>query len=257
MASFVDKVILITGASSGIGADAARHLARLHGAIALVGRDVPRLNQVADAIRAEKTACEPLVIVADVAKDGERIVRETIEHFGRLDVLINSAGIVLRDAAHTVDMDVYDRLMNVNVRGMIELTKYAVPWLEKTKGNILNVSSTSGLRAKPGSMTYCLSKAVVNQYTRCAALDLAPKGIRVNAIAPGATRTPIFETNGLTHAANAEQFFDSFKHTYPMGRVGEVSDTSNAIEFFTKESSSFLTGNILRVDGGALAGGQN
>lgn len=254
MASFADKVILITGASSGIGADAARHLARLHGAIALVGRDVPRLKQVADSIRAENSP-EPLVIVADVANDAERIVRETIEHFGRLDVLINSAGIVLRDAAHTVDMDVYDRLMNVNVRGIIELTKYAVPWLEKTNGNILNVSSTSGLRAKPGSMTYCLSKAAVNQFTRCAALDLAPKGIRVNAIAPGATRTPIFETNGLTHAANAEQFFDSFKHTYPMGRIGEVSDTSNAIEFLTKESSSFLTGNILRVDGGSLAGG--
>lgn len=254
MTTFATKVILVTGASSGIGADAARHLARLQGSLALVGRDVARLNQVADSIRADGSP-EPLMIVADVSKDAERIVHETVQHFGKLDILINSAGILIRDAADTVNMDDYDRLMNINVRSIIELTKYAVPWLEKTKGNILNVSSISGLRAKPGSMIYCLSKAAVNQLTKCAALDLAPKGIRVNAIAPGRTRTPIFETNGLLEAADSEIFFDHYK-VYPMGRVGEVSDTSNAIEFFIKESSSFLTGNILRVDGGALAGEQ-
>lgn len=254
--SFKNKVIIITGASSGIGADAARHLAKLGGRIALIGRNEQRLNDVAEQIKAANSP-EPLVIVADVSTDAQRIIDQTLAHFGRLNILINNAGICIRDSAQSVDLDDYDRLMDINVRSVVALTKLAVPHLEQTKGNILNVSSISGLRAKPGSMIYCMSKAALNQFTRCAALDLAPKGIRVNAIAPGGTRTPIFETNGLVSAENAEQFFDSFKNIYPLGRIGEVADTSNAIEFFTKEESSFLTGIIMRVDGGALAGEQH
>lgn len=247
------RVVLITGASSGIGADAARHLAKLKANVCLVGRDETRLNLVANQIRVDSSP-NPYVIVADITQDAMRIVSETTDHFGRLDVLMNNAGILIRDSAETIDLDNYDRLMNTNVRSMITMMKYAIPWLTLSKGNILNVSSISGLRAKPGSLTYCLSKAAVNQFTRCAALDLAPRGIRVNAIAPGAIRTPIFETSGEVSADNAQQFFDKYAKAYPVGRIGEVSDTSRAIEFLTNSESSFLTGIIMRVDGGALAG---
>lgn len=253
--SYTDKVILITGASSGIGADAARHLAKLGGKIALVGRNVNRLNGVAGEIRAANSP-EPLVIVADVSKDAQRIVDETINHFGKLDILINNAGIVVRDSVNAFDLTNYDSVMDTNVRSVVLLTSFAVPHLEKTKGNILNVSSASGLRPKPNVMTYSISKAALNQFTKCAALDLSSKGIRVNAINPVAIRTPIFETSGMVTADSANQFFDSFKDIYPVGRVGEVSDTSNVIEFLTKDSSSFLTGILMPVDGGALTAGK-
>lgn len=138
--SFTNKVILITGASSGIGADAAIHLAKKGASIALVGRNEQRANEVSEKIK-NSGAPTPLVIVADVTKDASRIIADTIAHFGKLDVLINNAGIVKRNTIENVDLADFDRVMNTNVRSVIELTKFAVPHLEKTKGNVLNVSS--------------------------------------------------------------------------------------------------------------------
>lgn len=252
--TFTDKVILITGASSGIGADAARHLAKLGGKVALVGRNEKRLNDVADQIKASESPA-PLVIVADVTVDSERIINETIQHFGQLNILINNAGILSQNNIETIDLADYDRVMNTNVRSVIALTKLAVPHLEKTKGNILNVSSAAGLRPKPNVLAYCISKSAISMFTKCAALDLAPKGIRVNAINPVAIRTPIFDNVGYV-AGDSNAFFDSFKNIYPVGRVGEVSDTSYAIEFLVCDSASFFTGVLLPVDGGALTAGK-
>lgn len=253
--NFESKVILITGASSGIGADAARHLAKLGGKIALVGRNEKRLNEVADDIKNSGSPA-PLTIVADVTQEAERIVTETVQHFGQLNVLINNAGIFSHNSADNIDLVDYDRVMDTNVRSIVELTKFAIPYLEKTKGNILNVSSASGLRVQPNSLVYCMSKAALNQFTKSAALDLASKGIRVNAINPVNIRTPIFQTGGGLTTADAEIFLDNFKNIYPVGRVGEVDDTSYAIQFLISDSASFFTGILLSVDGGALTAGK-
>lgn len=253
--SFTDKVILVTGASSGIGAHAAVHFASKGGKIAMVGRNEKRLNDVSNEIKTAGSP-DPLVIVADVTTDAERIITETINHFGKLDVLINNAGIISKNSIENVDMDEYDRIMNTNVRSLVQLSKLAVPHLEKTKGNILNVSSAAGLRVKPNNLVYCMSKSAVNQLTKSAALDLAPKGIRVNAINPVAIRTPIFETNFGTTPEQAQAFFDSFKTIYPVGRIGEVTDTSAAIEYLIGDTASFITGALFPVDGGALTAGK-
>lgn len=253
--SLTSKVILITGASSGIGADASRHLAKLGAKVALVGRNQERLNLVASQI-INAGSPAPLIIVADVTNDAERIINQTLQHYGQLNVLINNAGIYSSNSASDIDLMEYDRIMNTNVRSLVELTKLAVPHLEKTKGNILNVSSASGLRVQYYSYVYCISKAAVNQLTKSAALDLASKGIRVNAINPVNIRTPIFETGGGLSADEAVMFLDSFKNIYPVGRVGEVSDTSYAIEFLVKDCASFYTGLLLPVDGGALTAGK-
>lgn len=253
--NFANKTILITGASSGIGAHAAQHLAKKGAKVALVGRNEERLNLVSEQIK-NASSPVPLVIVADVTTDAERIITETINHFGQLDILINNAGIIARNSIENIDINEYDRLMNTNVRSVIQITKLAVPYLEKTKGNILNVSSAAGLRVKPNSLAYCISKAAINQLTKSAALDLAPKGIRVNAINPVAIRTPLFETGfGLT-PDQAKTFFDKFSTIYPVGRVGEVTDTTAAIEFLTSDTASFITGALFPVDGGALTAGQ-
>lgn len=253
--SFTNKVILITGASSGIGAHASQHLAEKGARIALVGRNQKRLNEVSDRIMSAGSPI-PLIIVADGSTEAERIISETINHFGKLDILINNAGVQSHNTVENIDLTEYDRIMNTNVRGVIQLTKSAIPHLEQTKGNILNVSSAAGLRVKPNLFAYCISKAAVNQLTKSAALDLAPKGIRVNAINPVVIRTSIFETGFGMTPEQVEAFYDSYKTLYPVGHVGTTADTSAAIEFLIGDSASFITGALFPIDGGALTAGQ-
>lgn len=176
--SFVGKVILITGAGSGIGAETAKHLASLGGYLAIVDCNSDRLNRVAEEIIAAGHPI-PFVIVADVTQDAGHIIYETIEKFGKLDVLINNVGIISATGLVNLDMADYDRVMNTNVRSSVVLTKLAAPYLEDSKGNIVNVSSITGTRARPARLAYSMSKAALNQFTRCIAVELGPRGIRV------------------------------------------------------------------------------
>lgn len=146
---FQGKVILVTGASSGIGAETAKLFSRLGGTLALIGRNQQRLQKVADEIIASSKddtsavlaqILPPLTICADMTSDCQRIMEQTINHFGRLDVLVNNAGINIEEKIMNASMEQFDRIFNTNVRSVIELTKLAVPHLEKTKGNIVNVS---------------------------------------------------------------------------------------------------------------------
>jgi len=190
--------------------------------------------------------------VADVSKDAKRIIDESIEYFGQLDVLVNNAGIFMTDTLEDINMSDYDRIMDTNLRSVVVLSNLAVPYLEKTKGNIVNVSSDAGIQPYGEYISYCISKAGMNQFTKCSAISLAKKGIRVNAINPGDVRTPIFESVGVTEE-NAGQFFEECAKQYLVGRVGEVSDTSAAIEYLA--SQPFINGILLPVDGGLTCTG--
>lgn len=246
---FSSKIILITGAASGIGAHAAIYLSQLGASVVLVDRHALKLSSVANKIRQSKLP-EPLEIVADVTEDTARIIDETINRFGKLDVLINNAAIAYNTEILGT-LDAFDHLMNNNVRSVLALTKLAVPHLERTKGNVINVSSIFSSVIVKNLTIYSMSKAVVDQFTKCAAVELAPKGIRVNSLRPGYIRTPIwyaFQSNPL----EIERFFDRVCRTQPIGRVGEVEDTSNAIAFLASDRASFITGHLLSVDGGKL-----
>lgn len=248
--SFSGKVVLITGASSGIGADAAVHLSKLGASVAIVGRDANKLNGVAKQIT-DAGAPEPLPIVADVTIDAERIIQSTIEKFGKLDVLVNNAGIVEVGSIGEVSVDSYDRIMNTNVRSVVVLTQLAVPHLIETKGNIVNVSSVASTTAVPTALAYCMSKAALDHFTRCVALDLGKKGVRVNSINPAVIITPIFKTIGVPEEGYPE-IIKKISEKYPLGRPGAVSDTSKAIEFLASDNAAFITGHLLSVDGGTL-----
>lgn len=249
--NFSGKVALITGASSGIGADAANHLAKLGASVALVGRSKERLTVVANRIR-ESGSPAPYRILGDVTTQAELIVEGAIRKFGKLDILINSAGVANRDNIFTIDMNKFRFMHEINLRSVITLTKVCVPYLEKTKGNIINVSSTAGLKGLRNMLTYCLSKAALDQFTKCCALDLASKGIRVNAINPSTIRTPMFQNDGLS-PEQAYALLEVGKSMTLLGRIGEVSDTSAAIAFLASdETASFLTGLLLPVDGGFM-----
>lgn len=163
---FNGKVILITGAASGIGAGAARHFAKLKALISIVDLDEKRLNEVATEITREGSS-KPFQIVADITTDSERIISETIKHFGRLDVLVNNAGIGKLDSVVDFNVNDFDRTINVNLKAPIVLTNLAVPHLEKTKGNVVNISSVAGLKPAKNFLSYCISKAGLDQVIEC------------------------------------------------------------------------------------------
>lgn len=253
---FTEKVVLITGGSSGIGADAARHLSSLGAKVAIVGRNENRLNDVAEQIKSAGSP-HPLPIVADVTKDAERIVNETIAHFGRLDILINNAGIMMLDKVAEFDVTNYDLMFDVNVRSVANLTSLCVPHLEKTKGNIINMSSTASFQPVHNAPTFCMTKAALDVFTRCSALELGPKGIRVNSLNPALIRTPSVYQFGIP-ADEMDRMIEKSAKKHPVGRVGEVSDTSAAIAYLADNKfASFITGVLFPVDGGALVAGIN
>lgn len=190
---FHDKVILVTGASSGIGAETARLLSKLGGKLVLVGRNQQRLEKVASEIIASNAEnnctasfpiVSPLTIVADVTKDCQRIIDQTIDHFGQLDVLVNNAGINVEETVMDAKMEKFDQVFNTNVRSVVELSKMAVPFLEKTKGNIVNVSSICGMVPVYSSTFYSMSKAALDHFTKCSSNEFAKRGIRVNSVNP-------------------------------------------------------------------------
>ncbi len=241
------KVALITGATSGIGRAAARVFAQGGARVAAVGRNEASLAGLSEEI--EVGGGELLLIKADVTVDAERIMRETIDRFGALDVLVNAAGFLANGTIEDTTLEAWDAMMDVNLRAVFKLMQQAVPHLERTRGNIVNVSSVTGLRAFPGVLAYCVSKAGLDQLTRCAALELAAKGVRVNAVNPGVVVTEIHKRGGMSEE-NYSAFLERSKSTHPLGRVGEAQEVAELILFLASEHAGWITGATYSIDGG-------
>ncbi|XP_018802397.1 PREDICTED: uncharacterized protein LOC108977248 [Bactrocera latifrons] len=250
--SFVGKVVIVTGASTGIGATTAEAFAKLGAKVVLVGRNEAKLRSSADACKLANKESEQLIITADVTTNAEYIINSTIQKFGQLDVLVNNAGIFDVGNILNIDVDQFDRILNTNLRSVFLLTKYAAPHLVKTQGNIVNVSSVAGLRSFADVSSYCTSKAALDQFTRCIALDLAPLNVRVNAVNPGVIATDIEIRNGVTVEQYAD-YLEKCKKSHPLGRVGTKKEVADTIVFLASDSSSFITGATLPVDGGKHA----
>lgn len=248
--SFVGKVVLITGASSGIGAATANHLAKLGASLSLSGRNGANLKQVESNCQAKHC----LTVSGDITKesDTERIFNETIKRYGKLDVLINNAGILESGTIENTSLEQFDRVMNTNIRSIYHLTMLAVPHLIESKGNIVNVSSVNGIRSFPGVLAYNISKASVDQFTRCVALELAAKGVRCNSVNPGVTITNLHKRGGMNEEAYAK-FLEHSRTTHALGRPGQVTELAEAIAFLASDAASFVTGASLPVDGGRHA----
>jgi NAD(P)-dependent dehydrogenase (short-subunit alcohol dehydrogenase family) len=214
--NFAGKVVLITGASSGIGAQTAKQFAQLGASLSITGRKLENLEKVASECKGEK----PLIVAGDITNeaDTKRIFDETIKKYGRLDVLVNNAGIIETGTIETTSLEQYDRVMNMNMRSIYHLTMLAVPYLIKSQGSVVNVSSVNGIRSFPGVLAYNLSKACVDQFTRCTALELAAKNVRVNSVNPGVTVTNLHKRGGMDEAAYAK-FLEHSKTTHPMGKT--------------------------------------
>lgn len=253
--SFEDKVILITGASSGIGAACAIHLAKEGALLALVGRNEEKFAKVTEKIKECGVETEPLIILADVSVDAERIVSETIEKYERIDVLINNAGFARQGGLDSASVEDFDAVMGTNVRGLMQISQLALPHLIASKGNILNVSSVCGIRQFKGFLVYCMSKSALDQFTKCTAIELAEQGVRVNSVNPGVIDTD-FHYNSFNNPTEEEHvaFLENYAKLHPMGRVGESEDVVQAIVYLINDrTAGFVTGVCLPVDGGMTA----
>jgi NAD(P)-dependent dehydrogenase (short-subunit alcohol dehydrogenase family) len=240
---FEGKVAIVTGATSGIGMVTAQRFAEQGGRVAAVGRK----KDVLAKIEGQKIK----TYAADLTNELETaaLVQSVLRDFGGIDVLVNAAGIIANGSIENTKLPDYDLMMNINVRSVFQLTQLALPSIIERKGNIVNVSSVTGLRAFPNVLAYCISKAAVDQLTRCAALELAPKGVRVNAVNPGVVRTNLHRNAGMNEESYAA-FAERSKTTHPLGRIGEAEEIADLILFLASSKAGWITGVTYSIDGG-------
>lgn len=248
---FTGKVAIVTGGASGIGAATARLLGAEGARVAIADLD-PAGEEVAQALRDQGR--EAVFVSADVrrAADAERLVGETVRRFDRLDVLVNSAGVlVIGDVLSLAEND-WDRCLDTNLKGTFLVSKHAVPAMTAAGGGaIVNLASVAGKAGARGYAAYGASKAGVILLTRCMALDLAGRRIRVNAVCPGPTATPMV----LGLASDRAREYDRWAKELPAGRLGEPEDTARVVAYLASDDASFVTGAAWVVDGGRLLTG--
>ncbi|MGH9949700.1 MAG: glucose 1-dehydrogenase [Pyrinomonadaceae bacterium] len=243
------KVAIITGASSGIGRACSAVFAEHGATVVAVGRNEAALEELRDATRDFEGSVKPHLADVTESSQVDRLLSETVQQFGQIDVLVNSAGILKPGNIENTTLDDWDKMMNVNVRSLLSLMQSCIPHLEKTKGNVVNISSVAGLRSFPNVLAYCVSKAAVDQLTRCSALELASKGIRVNAVNPGVVVTNIHKRGGMSDGEYAK-FLEHSKNTHPIGRPGEPEEVAELVYFLASENAQWLTGVTYSIDGG-------
>jgi NAD(P)-dependent dehydrogenase (short-subunit alcohol dehydrogenase family) len=246
---FAGKIVLVTGATSGIGKATVRRFAEAGASIAAVGRNETALHALKDEI--EGMGAQLLAIRADVSDEAAAgsAVAQTIEHFSGIDVLVNAAGHISSGTIETTSVAAWDAMLNINLRAIFTLMQEALPTILQRRGNIVNVSSVTGLRAFPGVLAYCVSKAGLDQLTRCAALELAAKGVRVNAVNPGVVVTEIHKRGGMNEE-QYEAFLEHSRGTHPLGRVGEAREVAELIFFLASDRAAWITGATYSIDGG-------
>src|SRR5882762_3629428 len=246
---FAGKVVIVTGATSGIGRATALRFAESGASVTAVGRNEKALAAVSEEIKGLGGAA--LSIAADLTRADEagRVVATTKETFGGLDVLVNAAGHISSGTIENTGLEAWDAMLNINLRAPFMLMQKALPTIIQRQGNIVNVSSVTGLRAFPGVLAYCVSKAGLDQLTRCAALELAAKGVRVNAVNPGVVVTDIHKRGGMGDEAY-QNFLERSKTTHPLGRVGQASEVAELVFYLASERASWITGATYSIDGG-------
>ncbi|GBP67951.1 3-oxoacyl-[acyl-carrier-protein] reductase FabG [Eumeta japonica] len=247
---FSEKVVIVTGASSGVGAACAILFAK-HGAkLTVIGRNEERLGNVIKKC-VENNNKVPLALILDLTLSGscENAIKRTVEAYGRIDVLVNCAGTMTMSSLYDESPDAFDEMMNINLRVPYKLTQLAVPHLVKTKGNVVNLSTAMLNRVRPGFMLYAVAKAGLAKFTRVAGMELASEGVRVNAVSLGITRTNFMENLNMDKKAS-EAAYDRLKAELPTGNILEPEEAAKFIVIIASDMFPNLTGSILTMDGG-------
>ncbi|WP_313651899.1 SDR family oxidoreductase [Pantoea sp.] len=246
MSRFTQKVVVVTGAGSGIGEASAKRFAEEGASVVLVGRTAQKLEETL----AEMTSGDHLVAACDVsdAEQVKQLSEKVLAKYGRVDVLVNNAGVIVQGRVHEVGLDAWETLMKTDLDGVFYGVHYFMPALLKSKGNVVNISSVSGLGGDWGMSIYNAAKGAITNFTRALAMDYGADGVRVNAICPGFTFTDLTE-----EAKNDQALLERFYDRIPLRRAGEADDIARAIVFIASEDASYITGVNLPVDGGLTA----
>ena len=248
MMDFADKVVLVTGAASGMGAATAREFSAAGARVLVVDRNAELAVQVASDISADPP------LIGDVSDSSfcQQAVATAVERYGRLDILVNAAGIIVRaDGPGTTD-EQWQRIMNVNVNGVFYISRAAVAVMkEQGSGAIVNFGSIWGEVGAAGVMAYCASKGAVHQITRAMALDHVKDGIRINAVCPGEVNTPMLTSE--RSAPVTVEMMQALADSVPMGRLAAPVEIARVVLFLSSDAASYMTGAMVNVDAGFTA----
>jgi NAD(P)-dependent dehydrogenase (short-subunit alcohol dehydrogenase family) len=241
--------VIVSGASSGSGRATALRFARAGASVLVVGRSETALAEVAAAV--EREGGRSATLATDVTRSDApaAIVDAALNHLGGLTTLVNAAGIIGSGSIESTTDEQWDAMLDINTRAPFRLMRAAMPALTVSKGSIVNVSSVTGLRSFPGVLAYCVSKSAIDQLTRCAALELAPKGVRVNAVNPGVVISNLHRRGGMNED-NYVAFLEHSKATHPIGRPGEPHEIADLIFFLASPNAAWITGETISIDGG-------
>ncbi len=251
-----NKVAIVTGGAMGIGKAAAEVLAREGAKVAIGDINEKVGEETTELIRKDGGEVFFQKTDVSVSADVERLINAAVDRYGKLDVLVNNVGIAISGSVADISEEDWSRVLNVNLSGVWRGMKYAIPHMIKNgKGSIINTSSVQSLVGFHDWAGYAASKGAINSLTQQAAIDYAPQQIRINAIAPGTIMTPMNEKI-FKEMADPAALIKSWNDAHPIGRFGQPEEVANLILFLASDESSFITGEIVRIDGGmAIKGG--
>ncbi|MCG9969182.1 SDR family oxidoreductase [Pelotomaculum terephthalicicum JT] len=248
--SFKEKVALVTGGSSGIGLATAEMLLQGGARVLIIGSNEDKGLNALELLRQYKDAVKFKVIDVSLPYECKQAVKYAVAEFGKLDILVNSAGQYIEKPLIDVTEEEYDRIMDVNVKGTYFTCKYAVPELIKSGGGaVVNVSSDAGINGNFFCSTYCASKGAITIFSKAIALELISHNIRVNCVCPGDVSTPMLEKQ-LANVADKSEHLKRIVEVYPIGRVGRAEEVAKVICFLASDDASFVVGAVWSVDGG-------